>query len=73
MRLDKMNRQLLTLVVIFTASCSTIVADNSVHILGKFRQSVTSSTLNWLPIGHYDKSRVLVVGGFYEPNKNSGK
>ncbi|XP_066596434.1 protein unzipped isoform X2 [Prorops nasuta] len=39
-------------------------ADNSVHILSKYTQLVTSSTLNWLPQNHYDRSRDIVIGGF---------
>lgn len=38
-------------------------ADNSVHILSKY-QLVTSTTLNWLPRGHYDPSKEIVIGGF---------
>ena len=40
------------------------VADNSVHILFKTHQLVTSTTLNWLPRAHYDQSRDIVIGGF---------
>ncbi|XP_029052705.1 protein unzipped [Osmia bicornis bicornis] len=39
-------------------------ADNSVHILSKYQQLVTSTTLNWLPRAHYDSSREIVIGGF---------
>ncbi|XP_078044618.1 beta-pore-forming protein unzipped [Augochlora pura] len=39
-------------------------ADNSVHILSKYHQLVTSTTLNWLPRAHYDPSREIVIGGF---------
>ncbi|XP_076183842.1 beta-pore-forming protein unzipped [Ptiloglossa arizonensis] len=39
-------------------------ADNSVHILSKYHQLITSTTLNWLPRAHYDSSREIVVGGF---------
>ncbi|XP_076626660.1 beta-pore-forming protein unzipped [Colletes latitarsis] len=39
-------------------------ADNSVHILSKYHQLITSTTLNWLPRAHYDPSREIVVGGF---------
>lgn len=71
MRANKMNHKLLSFVVILTATCMTI-ADNSVHILGKFKQTVTSSTLNWLPIAHYNQKQVLVIGGFYETSKDQG-
>lgn len=39
-------------------------ADNSVHILSKYQQLVTSTTLNWLPRAHYDPRREIVIGGF---------
>lgn len=39
-------------------------ADNSVHILSKYQQLITSTTLNWLPRAHYDSTRDIVVGGF---------
>ena len=39
-------------------------ADNSVHILSKYQQLITSTTLNWLPRSHYDSSREIVIGGF---------
>ncbi|XP_053987878.1 protein unzipped [Hylaeus volcanicus] len=39
-------------------------ADNGVHILSKYHQLITSTTLNWLPRAHYDSSREIVVGGF---------
>lgn len=39
-------------------------ADNSVHILSKYHQLITSTTLNWLPRTHYDRSKEIVIGGF---------
>ncbi|XP_003704004.1 beta-pore-forming protein unzipped [Megachile rotundata] len=39
-------------------------ADNSVHILSKYHQLITSSTLNWLPRQNYDSSKEIVIGGF---------
>lgn len=40
-------------------------ADNSVHILSKF-QPLTSTTLKWLPVAHYNpsESKEIVIGGF---------
>lgn len=46
---------------------STTTADNSVHILSKYaHQLLTSTTLKWLPIQHYDpnESKEIVIGGF---------
>ncbi|XP_012176387.1 protein unzipped isoform X1 [Bombus terrestris] len=39
-------------------------ADNSVHILSKYQQLVTSTALNWLPRAYYDSSKEIVIGGF---------
>ncbi|XP_032683995.1 protein unzipped isoform X2 [Odontomachus brunneus] len=42
-------------------------ADNSVHILSKYGlQPLTSTTLKWLPVGHYNpsESKEIVIGGF---------
>lgn len=46
---------------------STTTADNSVHILSKYaHQSLTSTTLKWLPVAHYNpnESKEIVIGGF---------
>lgn len=43
--------------------------DNSVHIMSKYGQLITSSTLNWLPRSHYDSSHQIVVGGFQIPRE----
>lgn len=46
-------------------STTTITADNSVHILSKYtHQPLTSTTLKWLPVSHYDQSKEIVIGGF---------
>lgn len=44
---------------------STTTADNSVHILSKY-QPLTSTTLKWLPVAHYNptESKEIVIGGF---------
>ncbi|KZC11917.1 PREDICTED: protein unzipped [Dufourea novaeangliae] len=39
-------------------------ADNSVHILSKYNQLVTSTTLKWLPRAHFDRPSEIVIGGF---------
>ncbi|KAL6439201.1 hypothetical protein ACFW04_003852 [Cataglyphis niger] len=49
------------------ALLSTSTADNSVHILSKYaHQLLTSTTLKWLPIQHYNpnESKEIVIGGF---------
>jgi len=49
---------------IFLLSVTT--ADNSVHILSKYgHQPLTSTTLKWLPVGHYNpsESKEIVIGG----------
>ncbi|XP_063972449.1 protein unzipped [Diachasmimorpha longicaudata] len=40
--------------------------DSSVHVHSTYRVPLTSSTLNWLPISHYEpsKDKNLVIGGF---------
>ncbi|EZA62418.1 hypothetical protein DMN91_003422 [Ooceraea biroi] len=44
---------------------SATTADNSVHVLSKYaHQPLTSTTLRWLPVAHYDESREIVIGGF---------
>ncbi|KMQ98190.1 clip-associating protein [Lasius niger] len=46
---------------------STTTADNSVHILSKYgHQPLTSTTLKWLPVAHYNpnESKEIVIGGF---------
>ncbi|XP_011159117.1 protein unzipped [Solenopsis invicta] len=45
---------------------SATTADNSVHILSKYgHQPLTSTTLKWLPIAHYNpsESKEIVIGG----------
>ncbi|XP_071639788.1 beta-pore-forming protein unzipped isoform X2 [Temnothorax longispinosus] len=45
---------------------STTTADNSVHILSKYgHQPLTSTTLKWLPVAHYNpsESKEIVIGG----------
>lgn len=45
---------------------SVTTADNSVYILSKYdHQPLTSTTLKWLPISHYDpsESKEIVIGG----------
>ncbi|EFN86325.1 protein unzipped isoform X2 [Harpegnathos saltator] len=45
----------------------SVTADNSVHILSKYgQQQVTSTTLKWLPVVHYNpsESKEIVIGGF---------
>lgn len=39
-------------------------ADNSVNILSKYGQLVTSSTLNWIQHIHYASHKHFVIGGF---------
>lgn len=46
---------------------SMTTADNSVHILSKYaHQPLTSTTLRWLPVAHYNpnESKQIVIGGF---------
>lgn len=45
---------------------SVTTADNSVHILSKYgHQPLTSTTLKWLPVAHYNpsESKEIVIGG----------
>lgn len=52
--------------VLLLLSAAT-TADDSVHILSKYGyQLLTSTTLKWLPMGHYTptESKEIVVGGF---------
>ncbi|XP_011876002.1 PREDICTED: protein unzipped [Vollenhovia emeryi] len=45
---------------------SATTADNSVHILSKYgHQPLTSTTLKWLPVAHYNPSELkeIVIGG----------
>lgn len=45
---------------------STTTADNSVHIVSKYgHQPLTSTTLKWLPVAHYNptESKEIVLGG----------
>ncbi|KYQ57336.1 Protein unzipped [Trachymyrmex zeteki] len=45
---------------------STTTADNSVHILSKYgHQTLTSTTLKWLPVAHYNPSdsKEIIIGG----------
>lgn len=45
---------------------SATTADNSVHILSKYgHQPLTSTTLKWLPVAHYNpsESKEIVIGG----------
>ncbi|XP_015118448.1 protein unzipped [Diachasma alloeum] len=52
--------------VIVVAVMPESKCDSSVHIYSTYRLLVTSSTLNWLPISHYEPSKDsnLVIGGF---------
>ncbi|XP_070170373.1 beta-pore-forming protein unzipped [Polyergus mexicanus] len=46
---------------------SMTTADNSVHVLSKYaHQLITSTTLKWLPVAHYNpnESKEIVIGGF---------
>ena len=51
---------------------STVYADGSVYTLSKYRQLVTSSTLHWLSISHYDPTKEFVIGGFEERRDING-
>lgn len=54
---------------------STTTADNSVHILSKYaHQSLTSTTLKWLPVAHYNpnESKEIVIGGFENVSDGEG-
>ncbi|KYM99646.1 Protein unzipped [Cyphomyrmex costatus] len=45
---------------------SATTADNSVHILSKYgHQTLTSTTLKWLPVAHYNPSdsKEIIIGG----------
>ncbi|XP_018365953.1 PREDICTED: protein unzipped isoform X1 [Trachymyrmex cornetzi] len=45
---------------------SATTADNSVHILSKYgHQTLTSTTLKWLPVAHYNPSdsKQIIIGG----------
>ncbi|XP_011062782.1 PREDICTED: protein unzipped [Acromyrmex echinatior] len=45
---------------------SATTADNSVHILSKYgHQTLTSTTLKWLPLAHYNPSdsKEIIIGG----------
>lgn len=55
-----------TLGLLFAAFLLSANADNSVHILSKYHQLLTSTTLKWLPVAHYnpDEPKEIVVGGF---------
>ncbi|XP_043275472.1 protein unzipped [Venturia canescens] len=64
-RMAKILRSLSLIGVLVALEISSIHADNSVYILSKYRQRVTSSTLNWLAIAHYEaSSKEIVIGGF---------
>ncbi|XP_074113190.1 beta-pore-forming protein unzipped isoform X2 [Cotesia typhae] len=56
------NRSVVLLLILSVVTFSN--GDNSVHIYSKLQQYVTSSTLNWLPVNHYDPSKEIVIGGF---------
>ncbi|XP_057327320.1 protein unzipped [Microplitis mediator] len=56
------NRSVVLLLMLSVVTFSN--GDNSVHIYSKLQQYVTSSTLNWLPVNHYDPSKEIVIGGF---------
>lgn len=46
---------------------SATAADNSVYVMSKYgHQPLTSTTLKWLPVAHYDlsESKEIVIGGF---------
>lgn len=60
---------IILIVTVAIANC-----DNSVHILSNYRQHITSSTLNWLPINHYEASKEdnLVIGGYQRAPKSAG-
>lgn len=46
------------------------LADESVRLLWNYDQLVTSTTLNWLPISHYNPTKHnIVVGGFEMPSR----
>ncbi|KAK0082720.1 hypothetical protein PV325_009933 [Microctonus aethiopoides] len=62
-----MSALFIFLVIIAIAS-----GDNSVHLLDYPHQYVTSSTLNWLPVGHYDLTKTIVVGGFRKIEDQNG-
>lgn len=49
---------------------STTTADDSVFILSKYRQQLTSTTLKWLPPKHIHDERQIVVGGFQKMNED---
>jgi hypothetical protein len=52
---------------------SATTADNSVHILSKYtHQPLTSTTLKWLPMTHYDESKEIVIGGFENVTDGEG-
>lgn len=52
---------------------SATTADNSVHILSKYaHQPLTSTTLKWLPVTHYDESKEIVIGGFENVTEGEG-
>lgn len=54
---------------------SATTADNSVHILSKYgHQPLTSTTLKWLPIAHYNpsESKEIVIGGVENLPDNEG-
>lgn len=59
----KSRRNLLTIGLL----CAIVLctnADNSVNILSKYGQLVTSSTLNWIQHIHYANYKHFVIGGF---------
>lgn len=45
-------------------SLLVVTADYGVHIMSKYNQRITSTTLNWLPRAHFDSSKEIVIGGF---------
>ncbi|XP_015595023.1 protein unzipped [Cephus cinctus] len=53
----------------------SVTADESVHIMSKYNQLVTSSTLNWLPIAHFDPAKEIVIGGFevFQENEHTNQ
>lgn len=54
---------------------SATTADNSVHILSKYgHQPLTSTTLKWLPVAHYNpnESKEIVIGGVENLPDNEG-
>lgn len=70
---SRCNQSYMSALFIFLVIIAIASGDNSVHLLDYPHQYVTSSTLNWLPVGHYDPTKTIVIGGFRkieDPNGN---